>query len=76
MTARQCSRLLQKQIAISLPEICEGLLKRAKSGDVKCVKLLLEMADPDQKLSASKRGQAKDRGLAFARKVLAEFKAK
>ncbi len=73
--SRQCSRFLQQEVAAALPAICESLLEKAKSGDVACARALWQMAAFNQKHFATSRRQPANAGLAFARKVLAEFEA-
>ncbi len=72
---RQCPRFLQRQVAAAFPAICDGLLEKAKSGDVACAKALWQMAEFDQKPSKARGRRPANTGLAFARKVLAEFEA-
>ena len=69
----RCSRLIQQRLEAALPQICESLLERARSGDVASARALWKMAEFDRKPPQRSVQRFDTPGVRFARKVLAEF---
>ncbi len=81
LTPMRCRQYVREKIAEHLPEVCDGLLDKAKDGNLAAVKALLQMAALDGN-AAKGAGDSKKAGttqpltkqLAFVRKTLAEFR--
>lgn len=75
LTPSRCRTFVRGKIASRLPEICDGLLRKAEDGDLAAVKTLLQMAALDK--SDSKKPQSTTyiaEQLSFLRKTRAEFR--
>jgi predicted lipid-binding transport protein (Tim44 family) len=78
-TPARCPQFVRREIAGALPEICRALLSKAVEGDMAALKMLWQMAMLDK--AAEKAGNKTAAGfgareLGFARKALAEFRAR
>ena len=76
----RCARFARERLAESLPVLCQYLIAKTLDGDLMSLKMLWQMAELDSKASAPAAAKAvanaRAASLAFARKTVAEYKAR
>jgi hypothetical protein len=74
----RCPQFVRREIADALPEICKGLVAKAKKGEAAALKLLWQMAGLDKPADkgAGRSAGIGARELGFARRAMEKFRAR